>query len=60
MAGAFARILLASEHTEFDSGAEAVALALAECSEPGCQRLVQDRQLLPQLQLHCYGGCGHR
>jgi len=32
MAGAFARILLASEHTEFDSGAEAVALALAQRS----------------------------
>ena len=29
MAGGFARILLASEHTDFDSGAEAVALALA-------------------------------
>lgn len=32
MADTFVRILLASEHTEFDSGAEAVALALAKRS----------------------------
>jgi nucleotide-binding universal stress UspA family protein len=32
MAGGFARILLASEHTDFDSGAETVALALAQRS----------------------------
>lgn len=32
MASAYERVLLASEHTEFDSGAEAVALALAKRS----------------------------
>jgi nucleotide-binding universal stress UspA family protein len=32
MAGPFVRILLASEHTEFDAGAEVVALALAQRS----------------------------
>ena len=35
MAELFARLLLATEHTEFDSGAETVALAMAQrCKLP--------------------------